>query len=194
MKHSALITASLLAIFLIGCGGPHVELKGENGETVKLNNSGHMEVTDKNGKTASIDGGQGKMTVQDAKGTTTMESKDGKLSVKGPEGNMEMSPDAVKEGDLGVPFYPGSTSVNSQKTTTSGKMALLSVRETADTPDKVGEFYKGKFKSESNANSTQGDTQMVVMAGKLGDGRTISLNASQAKGAKTTVTIAVGQE
>jgi len=192
--HVFLLSAASLACALAGCGGPKVEIKGENGETVKIDGKGGVEVKDKNGTTA-MSSADGKVTATDAKGNTaTIEGKDGSMKVDGPDGKMEMSKDAVKESDLGLPFYPGSTSVNAQKSEANGKTQLLCIRQTKDEAKKVAEFYKGKFKVESNTTSGTDDTQMVIMAGKLTDGRKVSLNVTQNKGEDTTVSIVVAPE
>lgn len=192
--HVFLLSAASLVCALAGCGGPNVEIKGENGETVKIDGKGGVEVKDKNGTTA-MSSADGKVTATDAKGNTaTVEGKDGSMKVDGPDGKMEMSKDAVKESELGLPFYPGSTSMNAQKTEANGKTQLLSIRQTKDDAKKVAEFYKDKFKVESNATSGTEDNQMIILTGKLADGRKVSLNVSQSKGEETSVSIVVGPE
>ncbi|MBS1708688.1 MAG: hypothetical protein JSS65_08215 [Armatimonadetes bacterium] len=192
--HVFLLSAASLVCALAGCGGPNVEIKGENGETVKIDGKGGVEVKDKNGTTA-MSSADGKVTATDAKGNTaTVEGKDGSMKVDGPDGKMEMSKDAVKESELGLPFYPGSTSVNAQKSEANGKSQFLCIRQTKDDAKKVAEFYISKFKVESNASTGTDGNDMVVLGGKLADGRKVALNVTQNKGEETTISIVVGQE
>ena len=196
MMMKSLLLCSLAALALAGCGGPSVEVKGDNGETVKVNAKGDMSVTDKDGKTTSVATSDGKVTVKDDKGSTTMESKGGEMTVKGPDGSMEAGVDKVKETELGVPFYPGSSTVSSQKATDAkGKVSLLSIRTSKDAPSKVSDFYKGHFKPETTGGFNQDGNESAILGGKLADGRKITVTAAKNQSdAATTITIAVVQE
>lgn len=194
MKALLLTSAACTLMGLAACGGPQVEIKGDNGETVKVNAKGDMSVTDKDGKTASVTNDNGKVTVKDDKGTTTMESKDGGVTVKSAEGGMEMGKDKITEAELGLPFYPGSTSVNDQKVDSGGKTSLICIRETKDDPAKVGAFYKDKFTVESNASANQGGTDTVAMSGKLKDGRKVAVQVNKSGDSPTSVSVVVAKE
>ncbi len=118
----------------------------------------------KDGTSAKVDLSQGamKVTTTDASGKTTQ---------------MEMGSAKISEAELGVPFYPGS------KTVEGGGMRMASGDSTVlqltlhsdDAPDKVAAFYRDKLKAMSAGK------QLIDMASP--DGASLSLMDDKSKNA-----------
>lgn len=121
-------------------------------------------------------------------GTEVKGSADGKMvTVKTPEGNTTFGAVSVTEGDLGLPFYPGSTEKpdTSAKVDTPQGTTVSCTRTTKDEPKAVAEFYKGKFPSLQSSSMDTGDTKIAGVNGKLDDGSQVSMSATK-KGSEDT--------
>jgi hypothetical protein len=118
----------------------------------------------KDGAAAKVDLSQGamKVTTTDASGKTMQ---------------MEMGNAQVSEAELGVPFYPGSKTLEggSMRMVNAGTSALRVGLHSDDAPDKVAAFYRDKLKAMSEGK------QLVDMS--MPDGAAISLMDDKAKSA-----------
>lgn len=102
----------------------------------------------------------------------------------------------VSEEEIRMPFYPGSSPKpnGDVKIEAASEKNYMSVRTTADTPEKVAEFYESKVKGLKFNRFASGDTTNV-MASTEADGWKIAVTASK-KGAtaQTEITLAAGME
>lgn len=123
-------------------------------------------------------------------------SKDG-MTVEGKDVSASLGGGTVvSEEEVRMPFYPGSSpKPNSDvKIEAASEKNYMSVRTTADTPEKVAEFYESKVKGLKFNRFASGDTTNV-MASTEADGWKIAVTASK-KGAtaQTEITLAAGME
>ena len=173
-----------LAVVAAGCGS-----KGEDGEKVSVNpTTGDMTVTDKDGKTTEIQRDGDSVTAKSSDGTE-VKIEDGKVSGVNEKGEkFEGGAMTVSEAELGLPFYPGSKEMEygSSKMDSAEGTSLSMNRSTTDTPEKVIEFYKSKFKDPQTFNSSADGATQAQVGGKLADGADAAVIALREKGGATT--------
>ncbi len=91
------------------------------------------------------DGGKAKVDLSSGGVKVTTTDASGKTS------QMEMGTAKVSEGDIGVPFYPGTQPRDGEMTkitTPDGSMVTV-VLHSDDAPDKVAGFYRDKLKAQA---------------------------------------------
>lgn len=133
----------MIVASLLGVGGCSHR---SDGSSVSVEPNGITKVTDANGNSATILGNGQQITIKEDKGASTVVANDGVVKSNDEKGNSLEVGTGVSESDLGVPTYPGSTDTkNSMKSHTAQDATVMSVRETADAPDKVLAFYIDKL-------------------------------------------------
>lgn len=155
----------VLAIAAVGCGKKDVYV-------------------DANGNTVSVEHGTKDVKIQTKDGSYEATNDGKSVTMKTDSGTVSMNSGVkVSEADLGAPFYPGSEdNGQSQNMEVNGKKTFVSLRTTADSPEKVIEFYKGKLTGIESSSNVQGFSMITA---KVGD-RRIMVQASN-DGGKTTI-------
>lgn len=183
------LLALAFAVVAAGCGNKGVTVTSDDGAKVSVNpTTGDMTVTDKEGKTTEIDRKGDSITAKSSDGSE-IKVEDGKVSGVNEKGEkFESGAVAVSEAELGLPFYPGSKEMEygSAKMDTAEGTNLSMNRTTTDTPEKVVEFYKGKFKDPQTFNSSADGATQAQVGGKLADGADAAVIALREKGGSTT--------
>lgn len=167
---------ALILVCLVGCGKK---------ETTTI-------TTPDGSVTVSEDGS--KVTTTNDKGeTATVETNPDGMTVTSPEGTVRTGTEVVSEKDLGLPFYPGSKEqVNaSMLFESTGNFSCVPSRTTADSPEKVIEFYAGKLKDEKKSSATAGGTTTAGLTGKRDDGADVVIAATKEGSGETTIAISV---
>jgi len=186
---SSILLGILISLFLIGCNKPGVTVTGANGEKVTTDANGHVEVTDKDGKKVTYDADKnGNIDVKGDNGASMHVDKGG-MTVTDEKGNTSsVGAGEVTEATMSFPIYPGSTPIEHGDSTINadGQTTYLSNRETADSPEKVIEFYKDKVKEAQT--TTSGKLSMIQ--GKTEDGRTVAITAYDQDG-KIKISVSV---
>jgi hypothetical protein len=137
-------------------------------------------------------GKDGSWSATTSKGEELQVSKDG-MTMKNEKGEVSsLGVSDVSESELGLPFYPGSTSIEGRdmKVNADGKQIFVSARMSSDTPTKVVEFYKDKVK-DSQATTAE---KFGSVAGKLEDGRIVNVMAMVKDSGGTEVQVSVTRE
>ncbi len=112
------------------------------------------------------------------------------MTMKNEKGEVSsMGVSDVSEIELGLPFYPGSSSIKGRdmKINADGKQTYLSARTTSDSPEKVVEFYKSKVKDPQTTSAAK----FGSVIGKLEDGRDVNLMAMLKDDGTTEVQVSV---
>jgi len=176
-KQIGIAIASLAIVFAAGCHKSDETVYSDaNGSVSVSGDKSKITYTDEKGNVASVDTNGGKTTIDDGKG-----------------GSVTMGAGQVSEGDLGVPFYPGSkeTAMASGMIESGGEKMVTSMRTTTDDPGKVSDFYKEKVKNPQISNANSGGNVVSGMTGKLDDGSDFNLSATKTGTADTQITIVV---
>ncbi|MBN8689719.1 MAG: hypothetical protein J0L72_02880 [Armatimonadetes bacterium] len=150
---------------------------------------------------AGLGCGSGSSTeVVAADGTkATVNKDDGSMNVQTPDGGSASMGGGTKvtEDDVHMPFYPGSTDVEGRafKMDSPTEQSAMSVRSTADDPQKVADFYTAKVKDlKFNKFEANGATNFMAES-KAEDGSKFAITISKkASEATTEITIAYGLE
>jgi hypothetical protein len=129
-------------------------------------------------------------------GSVTVEQKGGnteKVVVQTGKGTSEVSTEkrTVTEKELGVPVYPGSTTVvtgNYQGTGGSGNESMQQhVLSTPDSFDKVAAFYKSHLKNvKQSMNQSMGNQSMAMYVVTGVDGKDINVHIMEDTAKKVT--------
>lgn len=167
-----------LALALVGCGS-----------------SGTQTYTDGKGNEVKVSGDGTKITGTDADGkTTTVETKDGDTTLKSSDGTSATMGTSPTEDELGLAYYPGSEEVAGQgmKAESPQEKNYMSLRTTADAPEKVIAFYTGKIKEPNVGSNQNPDGTMIVVSGKNEKGGVVTLAVSRSKSeTKTTINMGI---
>jgi hypothetical protein len=113
------------------------------------------------------------------------------VTVKTPDGSVYVGGEGVKlpeDFPKDIPVYPGaklSASVSAAQTGTSGHMVTFA---TADAPEKVAAFYKGKFSTWQTAMEMASGGGKVLLLRTPDEKRSLTVVANPANGL-TTVTL-----
>ncbi|MBI1756291.1 MAG: hypothetical protein HYR64_04195 [Fimbriimonas ginsengisoli] len=181
------IAALGAAIALAGCQRSVV---GPDGSRVDSNGN-QTTIETPEGK-ATFNNDSGSMHIQTKEGAMDITSKNGTTVAKDSKGNTTEINASVSELDLGVPFYPGSAEAQGgMKVKQEGKTLSHSIRETADAPQKVIDFYTAKL---GKPDSTFATGPMSMAVWEKDKKRKVSVTATQdEKKDKTTVMVSVEQ-
>lgn len=193
MGMKQIVIGSLLVLALAGCSK-----SGPDGEKVTVNpTTGDMTIKDKDGKVTEFDNKGDSWTAKSSDGTE-MKFEDGKMTGKNEKGEtFESGAMAVSEGDLGLPFYPGSKELEfgSAKMQTGEQVTFSVNRSTSDMPDKVIEFYKAKFVDPQTFSTDASGANQAQVSGNLKDGSEAAVIVHREKGkADTMIMITVGRK
>ncbi len=184
MINARLLLGAMLfaSLFAIGCEKGDkfdVSLSGSNGEKLKIKSDGEnggLSATGSIGEHLDLKADNGEMTLKatDSNGEK-VDATLGKSVV-------------ITEGDLGVPFYPGSSEQgsNQMRAETDKEKSFISCRVTNDEPSKVVEFYKDKIKDYSTSESSTRDKKTGTCQGKLESGAKFNLTAERKEGSEKT--------
>src|SRR4051812_26913706 len=129
MKRTCFALA-IVSVALAGCHHDETTYTAPDGSKVSVSKDGSATtVVGADGSKATLNNDGSSMTVTNDKGEKTSIGA------------------AVSEGDLGLPFYPGSTEQKGGSTVQDlpKQKIVMSVRTSKDDPEQVGKFYKDKL-------------------------------------------------
>ncbi len=165
-------------------------------ETFTLDTSdikdGKFSITGAEGKiefNGSEEGGG--ITIDGPDGTTRISgsAEEGGITVTNDAGETVMRIGTADPGELpaGLATYPGAELGGAYSGAQNGQQAGAVTMTTADSLDQVVQFYEkifdqGKFTINSRTRSTQGATEVAILAAENGDGVTVQLMASHEDG------------
>ncbi len=178
--NKSLTLALIIAVGSVGCGKKEtVVIAGPDGSKVSTNQDGtSMTVTDKDGTTATFDtDGKGGLTMSDGKG-----------------GNVQMGVDTVGEGDLGLPYYPGSVEPAGSMSgiiENDKEKVVTSIRNSKDAPAKVVDFYNDKVKNSVKSAATAGTMQTASLTGQLESGAEATIAVTKDGDQETHIMVTV---
>ena len=101
----------------------------------------------------------------------------------------------ISEEELGLKYYPGSVEVRvgCMRMESPTEKTSISVRTTLDSPNKVVDFYRSEFSSDSfsEISQTKNDSEKIELKGRDHSGTTIGVTASRdSKSGLTSITAA----